>query len=36
MTGEQREVWRGRCNVTLCSYCLTAGEQGEEWREDVM
>jgi ABC-type uncharacterized transport system permease subunit len=38
MTGEQREEWRGRYNVTFCSYCLTAlrvamtGEQREEWR----
>jgi hypothetical protein len=22
--GEQREEWRGRYNVTLCSYCLMA------------
>jgi len=22
----------GRYNVTLCSYCLMAGEQREEWR----
>ena len=29
---EQREELRGRYNVTLCSYCLMAGEQREEWR----
>ena len=22
----------GKNNVTLCSYCLTAGEQREDWR----
>jgi hypothetical protein len=27
MAGEQREEWRGRYNVTLCSYSLMAGEQ---------
>jgi hypothetical protein len=24
MTGEQREEWRGRYNVTFCSHCLMA------------
>jgi len=24
MAGEQREEWRGRYNVTFCSYCLMA------------
>ena len=28
----RREEWRGRYNVTLCSYCLMAGEQREDWR----
>ena len=29
---------RGRYNVTLCGYCLMAGEQREEWSggEDIM
>jgi hypothetical protein len=32
-----REEWRGRY-VILCSYCLMAGEQREEWSggEDIM
>ena len=36
MAGEQREEWRGRYNVTLCSYCLMTGEKREEWRGDIM
>jgi len=36
MAGEHREEWLGRYNVTLCSYFLMAGEQRDEWREDIM
>ena len=30
------DEWRGRYNVTLCSYCLIAGEQRKDRWEDIM